>query len=180
MQKCCFCISLKPGVIIISVLSLYNAATVIFATIITLNNSQKIYNYPSNAVYTYSLAYTIVSLIVYSLLFVAFSFGLYVSIQERRVDLIEHYALILYAYVLISAAMYLGMIFIILNNKKEYCEVIRVKDCTNFILLSPVIGLIISILLNIYFAQIVSAYAKQTELLLNPNNPNNPNTTVQV
>ncbi|CAG8446778.1 11146_t:CDS:2 [Diversispora eburnea] len=50
MKKCCLCINLKLGVLIISVIELYSAAVVIFATIATLCDPQKIYNYPRNAI----------------------------------------------------------------------------------------------------------------------------------
>ncbi|RHZ83440.1 hypothetical protein Glove_94g31 [Diversispora epigaea] len=170
MKKCCFCINLKLGTLIISILSLGAAFSVIFSTIATLCDSFFSSYY---AAYGFSKPFTIVSLIVYSLLFVAFSFGFYVSIQEKRVDLIERYALILYAYVFISAAMNSGMIFILMNNKKEYCEMAlrSDEDCTNLVLIGPIINIVINIIINIYFARVVSAYAEQTEFLLRHNTP---------
>ncbi|CAG8446822.1 11149_t:CDS:2 [Diversispora eburnea] len=116
---------IQAGALIISFLSLFNAASVIFATISTLCNPQRY-----NSYYAYSA-----SLVVYSLLFFAFSFGLYVTIQERRVDLIERYALILYAYVFISAAMNLGTIFILMNNKIYFARVVSAyAEQTEFLL----------------------------------------------
>ncbi|CAG8446794.1 11147_t:CDS:2 [Diversispora eburnea] len=163
MKKCCCCLNLKPGVLIISVIELLVIALAIFATIVALcNHPQR-----SDSVYTFNKEFSIVSLIVYFPLFVGFFFGLFVSIQERRVDLIKRYALIIYAYIFVSVAMYIASIIITMNQRKKYCKKHPEYDCTDLVLI-------------VYFARVVSAYAEQTELLLKQNTPQNTTDQVRV
>jgi uncharacterized membrane protein/cbb3-type cytochrome oxidase subunit 3 len=170
MTNCCFCIKLKAGVVIISLLWLIEGTFGTVNNILILTSSNK-----EISVYDYVSVFTIPITIIHGLITIGAIFGLYVLTCAPTSKMLLIYSKVAYCIAGIESIFRILIIIVIVIYKSAFLE-----DCTNSIenissrveyssdacnqgyvysLTFAIAFGVVVILLSLYFAMVISAYA---------------------
>ncbi|GBB84387.1 hypothetical protein RclHR1_00110020 [Rhizophagus clarus] len=173
IAKCCCCIPLKAGVIIISLLWLLGGLfyTVFGAASIKLSEQDiKIYGQEpqfSSTQYSTVVTFAIIMVVVYAFIALGAAFGLYAAIFSKKYKMLKIYSTIGY---IIAGIQVLFSIASIIRTiiSKSICEnypaeglYINCNQLYTFYLPFYIIFGIFIILLSVYFSLVISAYARR-------------------
>ncbi|GES98001.1 hypothetical protein GLOIN_2v1689810 [Rhizophagus clarus] len=166
IAKCCFCIPLKAGVIIISLLWLLGGLS--FAVLLVTNiriNRQEAQIAPED--YSDVVTFAISMVVIYAFISLGAAFGLYAVIFSKKYKMLKFYSTIGYIITGIQVLFSITSIIYLIIFKK-ICENYSKGSSTcnqlyffNLLLSLSVIYGICMILLSVYFSLVISAYARR-------------------
>ncbi|KAG9295065.1 hypothetical protein G9A89_017859 [Geosiphon pyriformis] len=184
MSHCCCCIRLKPAVVIITLLTMVNSLYNAITGIIAFTNRNESSKYFFHYVPTFALIFGISNVIIT----LGAIYGLFVVSFANIYRLIRPY--VIFFYINVAINFILGIVDIILNitpkskfiescevnHKVDYCN-----DDYNAELRKSIVTFVLVIIILIYFALVIAAYAthryekeeriveyKENEVVTNP------------
>ncbi|RGB35587.1 hypothetical protein C1646_699244, partial [Rhizophagus diaphanus] len=172
ITSCCFCIKLKPGVVFISLIWL------IYGFLETVQNSLLlITSNKGTSVYSYINPFVIPVTINYGLITIGAAFGLFVVTCSRTVKMLTIYTKIAYVIVgaeIVSRALVICFVIMYKSRIIEDCtrsisitssRIEYLADACNqgyiFSLTFSIAFAVLTILFTLYFAIIISSYARK-------------------
>ncbi|GBB84394.1 hypothetical protein RclHR1_00110027 [Rhizophagus clarus] len=186
INKCCCCIPLRAGVIIISIIWLLVGA---YQTIRGIINLVSLPGTDGNGIFSVGLfqnlrAFIIITIVLYALVTIGAAFGLFVVICANKSRMLLIYSKIAYCIAAIQIiSNILDIIAIALFNKEmekicqEFSSFQSNNSCSTINKASLAYGIIITIIVAIfviYFAIVISAYAHRKRENEDANKDNNP------
>ncbi|KAF0555797.1 hypothetical protein F8M41_016788 [Gigaspora margarita] len=167
MARCCCCIPLKAGVIIITLLWLFTSIISAIADVAVIKNTEQLYD----------KRYYVVDLVASAITFLITTFGLFVTCCAKSSTIIKIYAVLFAILVVIQIAHLIYMCIFIATYHDSYMSTclstIKSSNSTDDITGSNacnaefkkfaapwVIGYVLAAILSIYFAFVINRYAK--------------------
>ncbi|CAG8630133.1 18292_t:CDS:2 [Acaulospora morrowiae] len=165
MDRCCFCINLKAGVIIISIIGLAYGILEAILNIIIYKNSDRYYN-----VYR---AYCLFGAILFVSIALDSAFGIFALCFANAAKILRVYSRTFYVLMVLYICYELASLGIYVGYKNEIidaCNINKEKDdktnCNEDYktqLIISIVVLIITVILSVYFATVVDSYALKRE-----------------
>ncbi|RIA92695.1 hypothetical protein C1645_764362 [Glomus cerebriforme] len=161
ITKCCFCIPLRPGVALLSLLWLFGGVSVIVKFSLDLASPVKIKN-----MFTYSIICIIIFMITYGLTMIGAAFGLYVITCANEPKWMSIYSKIAYVILGIIIAGNIAAITVFVeykskildscygNNTSNNCD----QEYNNYLAIA-IGSAIFSSILSVHFALVITAHS---------------------
>jgi len=171
MEKCCFCIPLKSGVVINSIIWL------IYGVYNTVSNY--VYytgSYSGTNLFSYTKFFTLPVAIISFLIAMAAALGLLIVTCKKASILLDIYKFVAYTIATIFILIHIGTLVLYIAYKSTFIDKCTANlsldqkyqgnpqmDCQNGYnsgLLVAIVTAILVIVISVYFAMVVDAYAK--------------------